>query len=42
MIVMINGNADYSKKVVEQLLRQRVKIDDENKALVKEVKGLKQ
>lgn len=30
---MINGNADYSKKVVEQILRQKAKIDEENKLL---------
>ena len=28
MVVMVNGNADYSKKVVEQLLRQRIKLED--------------
>ncbi len=38
MIVMINGNSDYSKKVIEQLLRQRVKVEDENKAMITELK----
>lgn len=33
MVLMVNGNADYSKKVVEQLLRQRIKLEDENKNL---------
>jgi hypothetical protein len=33
MILMINGNSDYSRKVIEQLLRQRVKIDEDNKTL---------
>jgi hypothetical protein len=38
MIVMINGNSDYSRKVIEQLLRQKAKTDDENKLMVGELK----
>jgi len=33
MITLINGNSDYSKKVIEQLLRQKSKIDEENKSM---------
>jgi hypothetical protein len=33
MITLINGNSDYSKKVIEQLLRQKNKIDEENKSI---------
>lgn len=40
MVIMINGNADYSKKVVEQILRQKTKADDENKLLAIEIKKI--
>jgi len=33
MISLINGNSDYSRKVIQQVLSQKMRLDDENRTL---------
>ena len=37
MILMLNGNADHTKKLIENLLKNTIKLEDDNKTLTQKL-----